>query len=190
LIRVIPDFINAETCGWLIEKARGRLSRARVYEAVIKKTTVNKTRTNTAATLNLLDTDLVCVLVQARMAACAAIPFRHLEALSVLHYDEGEQITEHFDFVDPNVPDYEQEIASKGQRVVTFLIYLNDDYQGGETEFPRAGISHKGRRGEALFFVNALPDGSADLRTLHAGRPPKKGEKWIVSQFMRDRPTL
>src|SRR5690606_12908193 len=38
LIRVIPDFINAETCGWLIEKARGRLSRARVYEAVIKKT--------------------------------------------------------------------------------------------------------------------------------------------------------
>src|SRR5690606_4605056 len=106
------------------------------------------------------------------------------------HYDEGEQITEHFDFVDPNVPDYEQEIASKGQRVVTFLIYLNDDYQGGETEFPRAGISHKGRRGEALFFVNALPDASADLRTLHAGRPPKKGEKWIVSQFMRDRPTL
>ena len=28
--------------------------------------------------------------------------------MTVLHYAEGEQITEHFDFVDPNVPDYEQ----------------------------------------------------------------------------------
>ena len=31
------------------------------------------------------------------------------------------------------------------------------------------------------------PDGSADLRTLHAGRPPRGGEKWIVSQFVRNR---
>jgi prolyl 4-hydroxylase len=74
--------------------------------------------------------------------------------------------------------------------VVTFLIYLNDDYLGGETEFPRVGVSHKGRRGEGLFFVNALDDGAADLRTLHAGRSPASGAKWIVSQFMRDRPTL
>jgi len=102
----------------------------------------------------------------------------------------GDEITEHYDFVDPNVPGYKHEIASKGQRVVTFLVYLNDDYAGGTTELPEIGLSHKGRRGEALYFVNALPDGSADLRTLHAGRPPTHGEKWIVSQFMRNRATL
>jgi hypothetical protein len=190
LVRLVPSFLSDGVCRWLIDKARSRLSRALVYEALSKRTSVSDTRTNTAATLNLLDTDLVCVLVQARMSACAGIPFRHLEPISVLHYDDGEEITEHFDFVDPNVPGYQQEIASKGQRVVTFLVYLNDDYAGGATEFPKLAISHKGRRGEGLFFVNALADGSADLRTLHAGRPPTKGEKWIVSQFMRDRPTL
>ena len=93
----------------------------------------------------MLETDLVCVLAQLRMAACLGTPFRHFEAATVLHYAEGEQITEHFDFVDPKVPDYEQEIARKGQRIVTFLVYLNDDYGGGETAFPRVGISHKGR---------------------------------------------
>lgn len=190
LIRVIPSFLNHGICRWLTDKARGRLTRARVYEALSKRTTVSDTRTNTAATLTLLDTDLVCVLVQARMAACARIPFRQLEPIAVLHYAEGEEITEHFDFVDPEVPDYEQEIASRGQRVITFLIYLNDDYGGGETAFPELAISHKGSRGEALFFVNALPNGAADVRTLHAGRRPVNGEKWIVSQFMRDRPTL
>jgi hypothetical protein len=190
LVRLLPDFLSADVCRWLIDKARGRLVRAKVYEALSKRTTVNSTRTNTAATLNLIETDLVCVLAQVRMAACAGIPFRHLEPLAVLHYAEGEEITEHYDFVDPNVPDYEREIAERGQRVVTFLVYLNDDYDGGRTEFPEIGLSHKGRLGEGLFFVNALPDGAADVRTLHAGRPPANGAKWIVSQFMRDRPTL
>jgi hypothetical protein len=28
------------------------------------------------------------------------------------------------------------------------------------------------------------------VRTLHAGRPPRAGEKWIVSQFVRNRPVF
>ncbi len=190
VVRVVPRLLDDTVCRWLIEKARTRLTRALVYEALSKRTTVSETRSNTAATFGLLETDVVCVLAQARMAACAGIPFRHLEPLSVLHYAEGEEITEHFDFVDPEVPDYERQIASLGQRVVTFLAYLNDDYGGGETDFLELGIRHKGRRGDGLYFVNALPDGSADTRTLHAGRAPTNGEKWIVSQFMRNRPTL
>ena len=44
-------------------------------------------------------------------------------------------------------------------------------------------------RGEAVYFVNA-GNGRADTRTLHAGRSPAAGEKWIISQFVRDRPLL
>jgi prolyl 4-hydroxylase len=190
LVRSYPAFASEPVCRWLIDKARGRLSRALVYEAVRREVMARPTRTNTAALFNLLDTDLVCVLTQLRMAACLGTPLRHFEAATVLHYAEGEEITEHFDFVDPNLPSYEQEIAERGQREVTFLVYLNDDYEGGETAFPRLGISHKGQRGEGLFFVNALADGSADVRTLHAGRTPARGEKWIVSQFVRNRPLL
>ena len=45
-----------------------------------------------------------------------------------------------------------------------------------------------GQKGEGLFFVNAFPNGEPDRRTVHAGRPPTQGEKWVVSQFMRSRP--
>ena len=186
-IRLFDDFVSDEVCRWLIGRAAGRLSRALVYEALRKEVTVHPTRTNTAASFDMLETDFVCALTQVRMAAALGVPFRQFEAISVLHYAEGEEITEHFDFVDPKVPDYEQEIAQRGQRIATFLIYLNDDYGGGETEFPRVGVRHKGRKTQGIVFINALPDGSADVRTLHAGRPPKGGEKWIVSQFVRDR---
>lgn len=186
-IRLFDDLVSHEVCRWLIGRAEGRLSRALVYEALSKEVTVHPTRTNTAAVFSMIETDLVCVLTQLRMAAGLGVPFRQFEPITVLHYAEGEQITEHFDFVDPNVPDYEQEIAQRGQRIATFLIYLNDDYGGGETAFPRVGASHKGRAGQGIYFINALPDGSADIRTLHAGRPPQAGEKWIVSQFVRNR---
>jgi hypothetical protein len=189
LVRFYPQFASPAMCRWFIENARGRLSRALVYEAISREVMAKPTRTNTAAVFDIVATDFLFVLAQLRMAACLGVPLRQFEALSVLHYDEGEEITEHYDFVDPNLPSYAQEIAEKGDRVVTFLVYLNDDYQGGETAFPRLDLSHKGSRGEGIFFVNS-DHGRADTRTLHAGRTPVGGDKWIVSQFVRDRAVL
>lgn len=187
LVCVFPGFASAAVCRWLIGRSRNRLQRAQVYDAITKAVYANSTRTNSAVSFNLVDTDLVTVLVQARMAACISLPFNQFEAATVLHYAIGQQIKEHYDFVDPNVPDHDAQIRAAGQRVITFLVYLNDDYGGGETQFPKLQLSHKGTTGEGIFFVNALPDGRADVRTLHAGRPPVSGEKWIVSQFIRDR---
>jgi prolyl 4-hydroxylase len=189
MVRSYPAFVGPRMCRWFIERARSRLSRALVYEALSREVMARPTRTNTAAPFNLVETDFLFVLAQVRMAASLGIPLRHFEAVTVLHYDIGEEITDHYDFVDPNVPNYAQEIAEKGDRIVTFLLYLNDDYTGGETAFPRLDISHKGSTGEGMFFVNAR-DGKADTRTLHAGRTPEGGEKWIISQFIRNRPVL
>jgi prolyl 4-hydroxylase len=189
-VRAFENFISASACRWLIEQARGRLIRARVYDAVSGKNLVSAARSNTVANFNLAEVEVLHVLIQARMAAACGIPMRNMEAPAVLHYDVGEQITDHFDFVDPGIPDYAGELARNGQRLVTFLIYLNDNYAGGETGFPKLGFSHKGRVGEGLYFVNALADMQPDLRMLHAGRPPTRGDKWIVSQFVRSRTSL
>ncbi len=189
-IRAFSDFASPRMCAWITGRAGGRLSRAEVYDAVTQTVQAHETRTNSAARFALADTDLVQIILQARIAAAVDTPFGHLEASAVLHYAEGEQITEHFDFIDPDAPDHDLQVARDGQRMATFLVYLNDDYESGETEFPRLGVSHKGEAGEALVFVNALPNGKADVRTVHAGRPPRNGEKWIVSQFIRNRPSL
>jgi prolyl 4-hydroxylase len=189
-VSVVEGFLGASVCGWIIEHARGRLVRARVYDAANEKTLVTTTRTNSVANSNLGEVELLELLVQARMSAACGLPMHNMEAPAVLHYAIGQQITEHYDFVDPQTPDYAKELARNGQRVMTFLVYLNDDYDGGKTGFPTLGVSHKGRRGEGLFFVNALPDLQPDLRMVHTGQPPTRGEKWIVSQFIRSRPTI
>lgn len=187
LIRAYAEFIDSRMCAWLIGEARGRLSPAHVYDPGAQRLVRTPERTNTAAGFTLQHASLAQILLQARIAAAVGAPFSYLESPFVLHYAPGQAFEEHYDFVDPETPNYAQEIARNGQRRVTFLIYLNDDYDGGRTEFPRLGLSHKGRAGEAFSFINALPDGAADTRTLHAGRPPHTGEKWIFSQFIRNR---
>jgi hypothetical protein len=187
LIRAFEDFASPAMCDWLIWRSRGRLTRAQVYNATAQREEVNEMRSNTTANFTLLDTDVVQIVLQARMAAAARVLQAQMEAPAVLHYEVGEEITEHYDFVDPQTPNYAQQIARDGQRIITFLVYLNDDYEGGETDFPRLGVSHKGERGEGLFFTNALASGEPDVRSVHAGRPPTVGEKWIVSQFVRNR---
>ena len=189
-IQALDSFISPPVCDWLIARARGRLTRALVYDPVNRQDFASRTRTNSVANFGLTDVELLDVLLQARMSCACRIPMDHMEAPAVLNYQPGEEATDHYDFVDPKTPDYAAEIARNGQRVLTFLVYLNDDYEGGETHFPSLGISHKGRRGGALFFGNVLRDMQPDLRMLHAGRSPARGEKWIVSQFIRNRPVL
>jgi prolyl 4-hydroxylase len=147
-------------------------------------------RTNSAAGFDLMDADLVQVAVQSRMSAAIGIPVHHMEGPTVLHYAPGEEITDHYDFVNPRIPNYETEIRERGQRLITFLVYLNENYEGGETDFPQLRLRYRGGRRDGLFFTNALPSGEPDLRMVHAGLPPRDGAKWLFSQFIRNRPVL
>ena len=183
-------FVSEPVCDWLIDRARGRLERARVYDVARRADIVDDSRTNSFAVFNAMEADLVHLLVQTRMSVGCGQPVSHMEASTVLHYAVGQTIGYHYDFVDPAHAGYAEEVRVRGHRVATFLIYLNEGYEGGETIFPRIGVRHAGRRGEGLLFVNTLPDGQADLRTLHSGEPPTQGEKWVFSQFVRDRPEL
>ena len=75
-----------------------------------------------------------------------------LEPAQVLHYAVGEAFTAHYDGFDAAKPGHQAEIEANGQRVATFLTYLNDDYEGGETEMEALGLMHRGQKGDALFW--------------------------------------
>lgn len=180
----VPGLVPPAVCDWLIERARPGLGPALVYDSVDHSVMVHQMRTNTMAVFDYAALDVVQFLVQARMAATCGYPMQHFELPSILHYAVGEQIRPHFDFIDARAPDYEQQIALMGQRMITFLLYLNDDFEGGETTFPELGIVHRGRRGDGLFFINAHEDLKPDRRMLHTGSPPTAGEKWVVTQFI------
>jgi prolyl 4-hydroxylase len=187
-ISVFRQMVRPQLCDFFISLADGRLERSKVYDPVSRQDIVYAHRSNTQANFGLHAVEFAQVLLQARMAAACAVPAVQMEAPSVLHYAPGEQISNHYDFVDPaTTPDYADEIARNGQRIITFLIYLNDDYEGGATDFPTLGVRYKGNAGDGIYFTNATADLAPDLRMLHAGMPPTRGEKWLVTQFVRSR---
>jgi prolyl 4-hydroxylase len=183
-VRRIIDLAPLSVCQWLIGRGQGRLQPALVYDAVVRQNQVHEMRTNTMALFDYASFDVVQFLVQERMARTCGYPMQHFETPMVLHYEVGQQITPHFDFIDAKAADYEAQIREQGQRMITFLLYLNDEYGGGETTFPELGIVNRGSAGNGLYFINAHPDLSPDRRMLHTGSPPTSGEKWIVSQFI------
>jgi hypothetical protein len=183
----MDGFVSPGVCDWIIERARTRLERARIYDTADGHARVSATRTNTETDFNIVESDVVLLLVRARIAAATGLPTTVMELTKVLHYDVGEQFELHYDYIDPALPGLAEEVAARGQRLATFLIYLNDDFEGGETEFPRVGLKHRGPAGSALYFANVDPRNQPDPLTLHAGLAPSRGEKWLLSQWIRDR---
>ncbi len=191
LVAVIPGFLEPAICDWIMSESRDYLRPAQVYDPAAGGGQADDTRTNSGTGFSLIDLDVAFALVQVRIAAAAGVRREQLETTNVLHYSVGQRFSPHFDFVDPALsPTLAQEVAQKGQRTGTFLVYLNDGFEGGETEFSELGLKIRGAKGDALFFRNVDAAGRPDPRTLHAGLPPSSGEKWVLSQWMRDRPQL
>ena len=71
---------------------------------------------------------------------------------------------------------WHQETADvgSGARVVTYMLYLNDVDEGGETEFLYQGVKLKPETGKLVFF----PTG---FTYPHRGNPIYKGEKYIIT---------
>jgi len=189
-IVAVEAFVPRRARDWIVEQARPGLARAEVYDPVTGQTSLSAERTNRAANFGLANTNLVILALQEALSATVGADLARAEGASVLCYAPGERAGEHFDFLDPAVPAYQREIASQGQRVATGLVYLNDDFGGGATDFPALGLSHTPRAGGALLFSNVTPAGDPDLRSLHAGRPPRDASKWVLSCFVRSRVRL
>jgi prolyl 4-hydroxylase len=189
LIRTFPKLAPAAACRWIVTCAKPLLVEAEIYDPDGGTTTSSK-RTNRHARFDLQTSNIVVLLIQQAVAQTVGMDLAMCEAGSVLCYRPGEEAGEHYDFLDPAVPAYAQDIQAGGQRIATGLVYLNDDYEHGATEFPRLGLSHTGLQGSALVFTNLEPSGEPDLRTEHAGRPPAGGSKWVLSCFVRNRRRL
>jgi prolyl 4-hydroxylase len=71
---------------------------------------------------------------------------------------------------------------------MTMLVYLNDAYEGGETEFLKTGFKIKGSAGDAILFRNADPAGNPDEDSLHAGLPVTSGVKLLASRWIWQHP--
>ena len=181
------QFLPPQMCDWLVGRAKPNLVRAQVYEPSAGMHDA-AARTNSEFHIGTFKSDLIIMLLQQRIATLTRLPLGGFESCTILRYLPGEEFKSHVDYFDVTKPENARIVAAEGQRVLTFLVWLNDEYSGGETEFPYLRQRFRGRKGDALWFVNVNPDFSPNPHTLHAGLPPTNGEKWLFSQWCRGRP--
>jgi prolyl 4-hydroxylase len=182
-IATVEGFAPPGFSDWIIGAARDRLEPATMNDA----RGVGR-RTATTCSFPPSRRDLVTAVLQHRAARLLAVPLECHEPPTVIHYDPGQEFGPHADFIEPSIPAYAAELATLGQRVGTFVTYLNDDFDGAETAFPRIDLRYRGKPGDAIFWANVLPDGSPDYRTMHEAAAPTRGEKWVFSQWIRAKP--
>ena len=186
-IRLIRQFATPAECRWLIALGRPQLGPATVFDQTTGTQTLDPSRDNSFFVLRLGEMNVVTEVIRTRISAATSLPVPLFEPSQLLHYSVGQRFKLHHDFLDPANPAYAESLGTFGQRIATFLIYLNAGYSGGETSFPRIGLNYRAEPGDALFFANVTRDGAPDPSTLHAGLPPTAGEKWVFSQWIRDR---
>ncbi|MDZ4691246.1 2OG-Fe(II) oxygenase [Terricaulis sp.] len=188
-IFTVESFLSRDACAWLIDQTRRRLIPAKVKDPAQGGSGFANYRSNSGAGFSSIESDLVVQMTNLRIATVMNLPIANQEPTNVLHYAPGQEYRPHFDFVTPDeAPAFQRELASVGQRVATVLIYLNDDYEGGETHFPRLNFRYRGATGDALIFWNLSATGQLERQSLHAGVPVVAGEKWILSKWIRERP--
>ena len=105
----------------------------------------------------------------------------------MLHDDVGQKFGRHADFlrsIKPRDDAGDRDARAAGRD----LLALPDGYDGGETAFMEVGLRCRGRKGDALLVLNVDRNGEPDRFALHAGRPIQRGEKWLLSQWIRSRP--
>lgn len=173
---------------WLIERARDTLQRGSVHDLATGDLAYDEGRTALQSPFGALKRDMICAVMEERAARLCRIPIANHEPVNVISYEVGQQFGNHYDFVPTDLLAADPRQAKQGQRTVTLVTYLNDDFEGGETEFPAIGMRVKGGVGDAIVWSNVRRDGEPDRSTLHAGLPPTRGRKWVLSQWIRNRP--
>ncbi|MBX3431679.1 MAG: 2OG-Fe(II) oxygenase [Hyphomonadaceae bacterium] len=186
-IGMATGFLAPDLCAWMIEKARPLQKPALVYHHSKGAGVADPSRSNTVAIFTILDLDVPMVLLRNRVARTLNVPVLFLERFSVFRYLAGQRFTSHVDYLDPSLTQFADDLRQNGQRVATFLVYLNEEFEAGETHFLRIGQRLKGRTGDGLFFYNLDANGHLDRMTIHEGVAPTSGEKWLLSQFIRDK---
>jgi prolyl 4-hydroxylase len=173
-------FASAAECDYLIATADPLLRESVVVDPATGQLRPHPVRTSEGAMFPWVSADMVITALNRRIAAASNTDDACGEPLQVLRYRAGQEYRPHLDALP----------TRDNQRVLTMLVYLNEDYRGGETLFTETGLKFAGGRGNALLFRNAEPGGLPDPLSKHAGLPVIDREKYLASRWIRQRPLV
>jgi len=126
--------------------------------------------------------------LDAKLAQVSGIDPIYGERLQGQRYEVGQEFKAHTDYFEPDHADYQTYCAVSGQRTWTFMVYLNDVEAGGATRFKVIDKIVQPERGKLLAWNNRHADGALNAATLHHAMKVRKGRKYVITRWYRERP--
>ncbi len=179
----LDNVLSDDECDELISLSKERLQPSRVVDSVTGEERVAPGRTSKGMYYTIHENDLVTKL-EKRFEELTQYPVENGEGLQVLNYHVGEEYKAHFDYF----PFGKVDEKKGGQRVGTLLLYLNDVEEGGETIFPKVGVSIVPKKGSAVYFHYTNSQNQVDRLSVHSSIPVVVGEKWVATKWIRQNP--
>lgn len=173
------NILTKEECDELISLGRDKMV---IASTLGKQIDGYRTADNTWIYEKTLLTDKIKSIV----SEYTNTPISHQESIHIVRYGKGGEYKTHHDFFHPNTDYYDNVMQNGGNRTHSVLFYLNDDFEGGETEFPKLNIKVTPELGKLLIWENMNSDGTLNYDSLHAGLPVIDGEKWILIIWIRE----
>ena len=112
----------------------------------------------------------------------------HGEPVQGQRYEPGQEFKAHTDYFEPSGQDFEKFCSVSGQRSWTFMVYLNTVEAGGTTRFKVLKKMYQPEQGRLVCWNNRRPDGSCNPATLHHAMKVRKGLKYVITKWYREKP--
>ena len=179
---IVRNFLDLDTCAALIERIDDRRRPSEIADDL------GVANFRTSETCDLDWRDPVVGAVDARIADLLGLPLGASEPLQGQRYAPGQEFKPHTDTFEPGGYDFYRHTAETGQRTWTAMIYLNEPDEGGATRFKSIGKTVQPETGKLLAWNNLLPDGRPNPATLHQGMKVRRGTKYVLTKWFRERP--
>ncbi len=179
---IVRRFLDPELCLELIE----RIDLERRPSTIADD--IGDAQFRTSETCDLVGPDPVIARVDDAVCELLGLPPELGELIQGQRYAPGQEFKAHTDTFEPMGPDYYEHCATRGNRSWTAMVYLNEPEDGGATRFKTIGKIVQPETGKLLAWNNLLADGRPNPATLHQGMKVRKGTKYILTKWFRERP--
>lgn len=179
---IVRDFLEPQLCAAIIEQ----IEQKRRPSTIADDAGIANYRTS--ETCDLDRADPAAAEVDRRICSLLGLDPALGEPIQGQRYAAGQEFRAHTDTFNPGGYDYYVHTAEGGQRTWTAMIYLNDPEDGGATRFKTIGKTVQPEAGKLLAWNNLLADGSPNPATLHQGMKVRRGIKYIITKWFRERP--
>jgi len=176
-----PGFLPAELCTRLI----ALIDQGRRPSTIADEN--GDATFRTSETCDLAAADPAVLDLEERLLALNGIDPAHGEPAQGQRYAVGQEFKAHTDYFEPEGRDFQKFCSVAGQRTWTFMIYLNPVEAGGATRFKAVDKVFQPEGGKLLCWNNHRPDGSLNPSTLHHGMKVRKGVKYVITKWYRER---